>query len=159
MIYLLPPKLFRSLAWTLLAGLVCLAGCRTTDQADSGELASVTISGRTEAEIQQAAAGVFLADEYQQVNPLTFEKRGTGWDKLAYGGWSSNPVWIRMRLNITSAGDGRFILAGNAYAVVDRHEASMEEEKPLSVSYRSECKKILDQVKARLDSPPDVVPP
>jgi hypothetical protein len=38
--------------------------------------------------------------------------------------------------------------------VVDRNEASMEEEKKLSVAYRSECKKILDQTKTQLNSSP-----
>ena len=141
--------------WILLAGFACLGGCSTTDQADSGEMASVAISGHTDVEIQRATAKVFLSNGYQQVNPQTFEKQGTGWDKVAYGGWSSNPVWIRMRINITSAGAGRSILASDAYAVVDRNDTSMEEEKKLSVSYRSECKKILDQAKARLELPPD----
>src|SRR5882757_9170270 len=93
----------RSLGWTLLVGIACLTGCRTTDQADSGEMASVKISARSDAEIQQAVAKAFLANEYQQVNPVTFEKQGTVWDKMDYGGWSSNPVWIRMRIKITSA--------------------------------------------------------
>jgi hypothetical protein len=145
----------RSSGWTLLVMVACLTGCRTTYQAGSGEMASVTISARTEVEIQQIAAKVFLANEYQQINPMTYEKQGTAWDKMAYGGWSSNPVWIRMKINITSTGESQFTLVCNAFAIVDRNEASMEEEKPLSVSYRSECKKILDQVKARLDSPPD----
>ena len=107
--------------WTLLIVVACLTGCRTTDQADSGEMASVTITARTEAEIQQAAAKVFLANEYQQINPMTYEKQGTGWDKMAYGGWSANPVWIRMKINITSAGDSQFTLACDVYAIVDRH--------------------------------------
>ncbi len=109
----------------------------------------------TDAEIKQAAAKVFLWEGYQQVNPLTFEKQGTSWDKMAYGGWSGNPVWIRMRINITPGEAGQTILACDAYAVVDRGEGSMEEEKKLFTSYRSDCKKILDETKVRLDSPPD----
>jgi hypothetical protein len=150
----LKQNICRSIGWVLLVGVACLTGCSTTDQADSGEMASVKISGHTDAEIQQAAAGAFLSNGYQQVDRLTFEKQGTGWDKVTYGGWSPNPVWIRMKINITSAGTGQSILACGAYAVVDRNEASMEEEKKLSVSYRSECKKILDQTMVRLDSPP-----
>jgi hypothetical protein len=118
-------------------------------------MASVNISGHTDAEIQRAAASAFLANGYQPADRLTFEKQGTGWDKTAYGGWSSNPVWIRVKIRITSTQAGQSVLACDAYAVVDRNEASMEEEKKLSVSYRSECKKILDQARARLDSPPD----
>ena len=148
-------NIWRSFGWMVPVGVACLGGCQTADQAYSGEMASVTISGHTDVEIQRATAKVFLSNAYQQVDLRTFEKQGTGWDKMAYAGWSSNPVWIRMRINITSAGAGQSILACDAYAVVDRNEASMEEEKKLSVSYRSECKKILDQAKARLDSPPD----
>jgi hypothetical protein len=147
--------IWRSFGWIPLVGVACLSGCQTTDQADSGQMASVTISGHTDAEIQQAAAKAFVSNGYQQVKPRTFEKQGTSWDKVAYGGWSSNPVWIRMRINITSLGPGQSILACDAFAVVDRNEATMEEEKKLSVSYRSDCKKILDQAKATLDLPPD----
>jgi hypothetical protein len=150
----LKQNIYWSFGWTLMAGIACLTGCQSTDQADSGNMASVSISGRTDSEIKQAAAKVFLWDGYQQVNPLTFEKQGTSWDKMAYGGWSSNPVWIRMRINVTPAEAGQSTLACDAYAVVDRGEGSMEEEKKLSVSYRSECKKILDQTMVRLDSPP-----
>jgi hypothetical protein len=143
------------LGWILLIGFAGLTGCKSTDSADSGELASVKISNRTDAEIERAAAKVFLADAYEQIDLKTFDKQGTSWDKMAYGGWSSNPVWIRMRINIVSAEPGQSILACDAYAVIDRDEPSMMEEKKLSVAYRSECKKILDQVKARLEAPPD----
>jgi hypothetical protein len=145
----------RSLGWAMLIGFAGLTGCKSTDSAHSGELASVKISAHTDAEIERAAAKVFLADAYEQVDLKTFDKQGTGWDKMAYGGWSSNPVWIRMRINVTSEEAGESILACDAYAVVDRDEPSMMEEKKLSVAYRSECKKILDQVKARLEAPPD----
>jgi hypothetical protein len=148
-------NIHRLFGWTLLAGVACLTGCKSTDSADSGNMASVNISGHTDAEIKQAAAKVFSWDGYQQVNPLTFEKQGTSWDKMAYGGWSSNPVWIRMRINVTSGEAGQTILTCDAYAVVDRGEGSMEEEKKLFTSYRSECKKMLDETKVRLDSPPD----
>ena len=141
--------------WAVLVGVTCLAGCQTADQADSGDMASVTISGHTDAEIQQVAGSAFLTNGYQQVDPLTFEKQGTSWDKLNYGGWSSNPVWIRMKIHIISPEPRQSILACDAYAVVDHNEASMEEERKLSVAYRSECKKILDQAKARLDSLPN----
>jgi hypothetical protein len=60
-----------------------------------------------------------------------------------------------MRINVTAGEAGQSILACDAYAVVDRGEGSMEEEKKLFTSYRSECKKILDQTRVRLDSPPD----
>jgi len=145
----------RLFGWALLAGGAGLTGCQSTDSADSGNMASMNISGHTDAEIKQVAAKVFLWNGYQLVDPLTFEKQGNRWDKMAYGGWSGNPVWIRMRINITSGEAGQTILACDAYAVIDRGTGSMEEEKKLFTSYRSECKKILDETKVRLDSPPD----
>ena len=151
----LTQNICRLFGFALLAGVAGLTGCKSTDSADSGNMASVNLYGHTDAEIKQAAAKVFLWNGYQQVNPLTFEKQGNSWDKMAYGGWSSNPVWIRMRINITPGEAGQTILACDAYAVVDRGEGSMEEEKKLFTSYRSECKKMLDQTKVRLDSPPD----
>jgi hypothetical protein len=147
-------KNFRAFGQLLLAGIICLAGCQTTDQADSGDMASVEISGHTEMEIQQTAAKVFLSNGYQQADSLIFEKQGTRWDTVAYSGWSANTVWIKVRINIASTEAGKYTLGCNAYMVTDRNVATMEQEQKLSVSHRSECKKILDQVKARLDSPP-----
>jgi len=139
--------------------LAILTGCQTTDQAEVGEMASVKIAGHTDAEIERAAAKAFLADGYKQVDLKTFEKQGTHWDKLAYGGWSSNPVWIRMKINLNSAEPGQSVLGCDAFVVIDRDEASMVEEKKLSVAYRSECKKILDQAKATLEAAPAEVAP
>ncbi|MEI9864158.1 MAG: hypothetical protein WDN00_06320 [Limisphaerales bacterium] len=141
------------IGWTLLAGAFFVNGCQTADQADSGAMASVEISRHTKAEIQAAVTKAFQANHYQSASGLMFEKQGTGWDKAAYGGWSSNPVWIRMRVKIAATGQDEFILACNAYVVVDRNLGGIEEEKKLSVSYRSECKKILDESKALLNSP------
>ena len=147
--------IFRLFGWTLLAVAACLTGCQTTDQADSGDMASVEITGHTEAEIRQAMAAAFLTNGYQQAGDETFEKQGTRWDTAAYSGWSANAVWIKVKTSITVTETGKYILGCNAYMVVDRNQATMEEEK-LSHSHRSECKKILDQAKGRLNSPPAV---
>lgn len=147
-------KIFRLSGWLLLAVAACLAGCQTTDQAGSGDMASVEISGHTEAEIRQATARAFLANGYQQADSQTFEKQGSSWDTAAYSGWSSSAVWIKVKTSVTETETGKYVLACNAYLVTDRQQATLEEEKKLSVSHRSECKKILDQARAALDSPP-----
>ena len=149
-----PTWMRRLFGWLLLAGLAGLTGCQTADQAHSGDLASVQIPGRTDTEIEQAAARAFLANGYQQVDARTFEKQGTSWDKLAYGGWSSNPVWIRVKLKINSPEAGQTVLGCAAFRVVDRNDVTMEVENEISHSYRAEFKKILDQAKAILDSSP-----
>jgi hypothetical protein len=144
----------RLFGWLLLAGVACFTGCQTTDQADSGDMVSVEISGHTEVEIWQATAKAFLANGYQPAGSQAFEKQGSSWDTVAYSGWSSDAVWIKVKTSITATAPGRYILACNAYLVTDRNQATMEQEQKLSVSHRSECKKILDQAKAMLDSPP-----
>jgi len=146
-------NLCRLFGWVFLAGVTCLAGCQTADQADSGDMASVEISGHTEAEIQQAMEKAFLMNGYQQADSQTFEKKGSSWDTAAYSGWSANAVWIKVKTSITETETGKYVLACNAFLVTDRHQATMEQEQKLSVAHRSECKKILDQAKARLDSP------
>ena len=140
--------------WLLLAGVASLTGCQTADHADTGEMASVIISDHTPADIQQATARVFLLNGYEQTDRLTFEKQGTAWDTAAYGGWSAGPVWIKVRAYITSPSADTGILSCNAFIVTDRHQAAMEHEQKLSHSHRSECEKILNQIKARLDSQP-----
>jgi hypothetical protein len=152
-------NIIRFVGGFLLAGVVCVTGCHTTDQADTGELASVIITGHTEMEIQKATARVFLANGYSQADPLTFEKQGTAWDKAAYGGWTENPVGIKVRVHINPQDDGVCFLGCNAFLVTDPHEAAMEEEQKLSYSRRSECEKILAQIKARLDAPPETPAP
>ena len=147
-------KNFRWFGWVLLAGAACLTGCQTADQADSGDMASVEISGHTESKIRQATAKAFLANGYQQVDSQTFEKQGSSWDTAAYGGWSPNAVWIKVKTNITTTATGKYILGCNAYMVTDRNRPTMEQEQKLSISHRSECKNILNEVKAALDAPP-----
>jgi hypothetical protein len=134
----------------VLAGVLVLAGCRTADQAHSGDMASLVISHHTEAEIRQATVAVFLENGFEQGNDLVFEKKATGMETAAYGGWSTNPVWIRLRVSITCPEQGRYIIGCNASLVKDRNQGLMEDEQRYTFQKRDECKNLLDQVKARL---------
>ena len=147
-------KFCQAFGWLLLVGTICLTGCQTADQANSGDMASVEISGHTEAQIQQVTAKVFLANGFQQVDSQTFEKQGSNWDTVAYNGWSLDAVWIKVKTSVTEMELAKYVLACNAFLVTGRHEVAMEQEQKLSFSHRSECKKILDQAKAALDSLP-----
>jgi len=143
-----------SAGWIFLVGLVCLTGCQTADQAHSGHMASVEIYGHTEAEIQKATAAAFIENGYYKIGDLTFEKKGSGWETANYGGWSATTVWIRMRAEITTVDSRKYTLGCNVF-VVDAHgEAGMETERKFMFAKRSECKKILDEVKAALEAPP-----
>lgn len=134
----------------MLLGLVCLTGCKTTDETHSGQMASVEISGYTRSEIQQAASTVFQAHGYTKMTGLTFEKTGTAWETANYGGWSSSPVWIRMRCKLLSVATRQYVLGCDAFVVEGHGEVGTEIERKFWFSKRSECKALLDEIKTLL---------
>lgn len=141
------------LGLVLLAGV--LAGCKTNDTAHTGNQASVIITGHTKEEIQQTTIAVFKSDGYTQVADLVFEKEGSKWDTVTYGSLGSKSVWIKIRVSLTSKGEGRNALGCDVYAVDNHGEGFMESERKLAFAKGDECKEILDQIKQRLSlSPP-----
>ena len=148
-------KFFQNVAGGLVAlALLIVTGCRTTDAAHSGDMASVMITGHTEAEIRQAVAAVFLAHGFETDSDLVFDRKAAAMETAAYGGWSTNPVWLRMRVVLISPEEGRFILGCNAFLVKDRNRGLLEDEQSYTFQKRDECKDLLDQVKARLAREP-----
>jgi hypothetical protein len=140
------------IGWMCLAGWVGLTGCRTTDQASTGHMASVEIHGHTEAEIREATTKAFLAGGFVAKDRLTFEKKGSAWDTFNYGGWSADLVRIRVRANIVAPDLDTHILGCDAFIVSGRDDFMETERKPVFAK-RSECKKILDAAKAMLEAP------
>ena len=138
---------------TLLAMVCALTGCKTTDTAKNGSLASVVISGHTAEEVRQTTIEVFGWNGYKQVSDLTFEKQGTKWDVVTYGGWAADSIWIRMKIQITSRGELWQVLGCDAYVVENRGEGILEDERKLKIMKGDECKKILDQIQRRLSLP------
>jgi len=67
-------KFFMAVAkLALLASVCALTGCKTTDTAKNGSLASIVISGHSVEEVKQTTVEVFGWDGYKQVSDLTFE--------------------------------------------------------------------------------------
>lgn len=137
----------------LLSLVFVAAGCKTTDTARDGSLASVVINGRTADEVRQTTIEVFGWNGYKHVSDLTFEKKGTQWDRMAYGSWLTDSVWIKIRAQINSRGEFSQVLGCDAYIVEDRDEGVMENERKLKFMMADECKKILDQIQRRLSLP------
>jgi len=148
-------KMFkRKGAWALVCFLIgCLISglsCRSTDEAASSGLASVTISGNTPGQIREAATDVFLRNGYQvaRTDPATlvFEKQGSGMSNFAYGNWlGDEPIWMRVKVNIVPAGEMTFRLQCSAYIVRDRGGAT-EEELAVSKVRKGKYKKLLEEV-------------
>ena len=145
-----------TVGWLFLIGLACLTGCKTTDQARSGHMASVEISGHAKAEIEQATVAAFQANGYSKADGLTFEKEGSAWETANYGGWSAKRVWIKVRVEIAFTDTDRYTLGCNAYIVQGHGEFGTEMEQRFLFAKRTECKKILDEAKAALERP---IPP
>ncbi len=131
-----------------------LAGCKTTDTADSGQLASLEISGHSEVEILRAMQAVFQDEGYEHMTGMVYDKKGSAWDAAAYGGWSLGAVYVRLKLTVDSTVTRSYIVGCDAYMVNGRNQGVLEEERKMYVSERSECKRILNEIQTRLDMPP-----
>jgi hypothetical protein len=140
--------------WLGLLALICiLAGCKTTDAAGDGSAASVVIYGHTAEEVRQTTTEVFGWNGYTQVADLTFEKQGTKWDKVTYGGWGVDTVWFKMRVRLTSKAENSQVLGCDVFLVEKNSDDFMNSERKLEFAKADECKKILDQIKQRLTQP------
>ncbi|MGC9943479.1 MAG: hypothetical protein ABSE48_16755 [Verrucomicrobiota bacterium] len=139
-----------------LVAVLFLGGCQTnTDQANSGQMASVEISGHSEVEILRAMKAVFQANGYEHMDDLTFDKKGSAWDTAAYGGWDTGGVWIRLKASVDKGPVGNYVIGCDAYRVVSHNQGVMEEEEKTPHTNRAECKRILDEIQARLASGTD----
>jgi hypothetical protein len=135
-----------------LVAILVVVGCRTTsaDLADAGHMASLTISSRSEVDILRAMEAVFVANGYQHMGDLTFDKKGSAWETALYGGWNADGVWIRLKASVDPGPSGTYVIGCDAFRVTGHNQGVMEEEKKTTHAYRDECKKILDEVQARL---------
>jgi hypothetical protein len=139
----------------LLVAALLLTGCQTdSDRTNSGQMASLEISGHSEVEILRVMKAVFLANGYEHMDGLTFDKKGSAWDTAAYGGWDSGGVWIRIKATVDSESDGKYVIGCDAYRVIGHDQGVMESEQKTPHSNRAECKRILDEIQARLASSP-----
>jgi len=136
----------------LLAGLTM--GCRSTDSAKSGHLASVTLTGHPREQIWAATVRAFEDHGYQRLSGLTFERKGTGMDTAAYGGWSGQPVWFRVVVELSARSGDTQTLGANGFMILDRDDPAMREEHKLLWSKRKELKALLNEIKQRMDAPP-----
>ncbi len=159
----LGPRLIRGCG-TALAMLLCWAsvGCHTTKEEEAGTLASVVLHGNTPGQISQATCAVFQAHGYRvaEAGPtkLTFEKKGSGMNNLAYGSWmKDDPVWVRVRAFIEPAGEMTFRLFCRAWVVTDKGSA-MEEEIKVRHSHHRPYDALLNEVAERLGAKPATQP-
>lgn len=137
----------------LIASLLLLSACRSTEHSGPKPLASVLISGNTPGQIRDAATDVFRANGFKVSESangtLLCEKPGGSMNNFAYGSWlTDDPVWIRVKASVVPAGELNNRLQCFAFVVRDRNGAT-EEEISLSHLHHGRYQKLLDEVAAR----------
>jgi len=134
-------------------------GCHL-GQSASSSFASVTISGKSAAEIRDATIAVFRENGYQALGSdgeLTFEKEGTKANSIAYDGLVNSHYGavtiIRVRTKLVNLGKGVQRLQCQAYMVSGAGDGIMEEEHRLTNFRSGPYQDLLEKVAKRLKQP------
>jgi hypothetical protein len=130
-------------------------GCKSVDKPISASFAWVEIQGHTPEQIRAATVVVFQQEGYTAVevqrSELVFEKEGSRWDKIAYGGWMDDSgVWIRVRVSMVPLSDGVFRLQCQAFKVRDKGDAVFENQVRMGTNRSKPYQALLDKVPGRL---------
>ncbi len=137
----------------LAAALALLSGCSSLDKPGSGDFASVPISGHTREQVHAAVLLEFEQDGYVPADvkreEMVFEKEGTRWDQIAYGGWLEKNVWVRVKVAVMPL-PGGWRVQCQAFKVRDKGEPIQEEPVALRPSQNKPYQALLDKVAARL---------
>lgn len=142
------------------------AACKSPEVApgtpDDGSLASVFVTNAVRRAVADATFNVFREDGFllasSMSGDLTFDRKGTKWDTLAYGGWFED-VWVRARVSVTPYDVGIYRLSCKVYRVNGRGDPAMEEEKILTRGNAEYYQGLLAKVKTRIDTATIAVPP
>jgi hypothetical protein len=132
-----------------------LIGCKSPGKPASASFASVRIQGHTAEQIRAASVVVFQQDGYTLVDghrpEMVFEKEGSRWDQLVYGGWvDAAPVWLRVKVSVVPLTDDTIRLQCQAYKVHDKGDALSEDQVRIGNSHRKPYQALLDEVVAQL---------
>jgi hypothetical protein len=137
----------------LVVGLA-LIGCSSMDKPGSGAFASVRITGHTPEQIRGATVLEFEHEEYTPVDvkrpQMVFEREGTRWDQVAYGGWMTKNVWVRVKVSVVPMYADTYRLECQAFRVRDKGDPLESDPVPLRHSQNKPYQALLDKVAARL---------
>jgi hypothetical protein len=127
------------------------AGCRSTGNSESGGVAAVEIHGNTPFQIRQVTVQVFSENGYSVVSQgpagMTFEKKGSTFDNVTYGGLL-DAVWVRVEATITPVAEKTFRLQCRAHLLQGRGD--LEEDIHRAHVSDGPYQKLLDEVAKRL---------
>lgn len=156
---------FPSVLLITLLSFAFLVACKSPKVApgtpDDGSLASVFVTNSTRSAVSDVVFNVFRENGFMLKSSLqsdlVFERQGTKWDTLAYGGWFEN-IWIRARVVVSIYEPGVFRVACKAYRVDGRGDISTGEEKSLPRTNAGYYQGLLNQVRTRIDAAAGIPP-
>ncbi len=127
-----------------------MPGCKTHDS-DSNRLASVTIKGGTQEQIETAIRTVFEKHGYElstrrDGGAMIFEKKGTFMNGLVYGDWYSGGVTERVNVFYGEREPGRMVVECDAYMVQEPDDPFFQSERKTYKTRRHIYQKLLDEV-------------
>lgn len=132
-------------------------GCSSMSKPASASFASVTISGKSPAEIRDATVAVFRENEYQvfaSSQGLTFEKEGSKLNSISRDGLVGTHYGavtiIRVRVALVDLGNGKQRLQCQAAMVSGAGDSFYEEEHRLANFRSGPYQDLLDEVAKRL---------
>jgi hypothetical protein len=135
-------------------------GCSSLGKPASASFASVTITGQSAQQIQDATVAVFREHGYQVFTSgqgLTFEKEGTRANTISrdglVGAHYGAVTIVRVRAELVELDAGSYRLQCQAFMVSGAGDAFMENEARLANFRNRPYQKLLDEVAKRLKQP------
>jgi hypothetical protein len=139
------------LAWVAL----CAAGCQSFKTPAASSLASVTITGRSMADIRQATAKVFADHGFTGTSTsayqFVFEHPGSRMNNLAYASYMFNEmVTVRVEVDLQPQDATTTVLSCNAWLVEDANDPAFEDDHRVRKLRKWPYEELLKDIRAEL---------
>ena len=133
---------------------VGLTGCQSAKQPGSYSHASLTVKGRSDAEIRQVTKEVFAEEGYslaaEGAEFMGFQRPGSRSDALKWGGWYDEGVVIRAKVKMTPLADDSRVLQLDMFAVRDAGDGVFESESRMVLLNKRPYRQLMNEIGKRL---------
>jgi hypothetical protein len=153
------PRSIRLLSTLTLATLL-VSGCSTPPKgAGAGKYAAVELHGFSRASIDLATEQVMEEAGYKldrrTPDGMIFDKKASSTQNLVWGGWQTG-LWDRIQTKLSRRGEGDdFVLSADAYRVISKDDAVLEEERKMGFAVQAKYQKLLEKVRTLLAPLPE----
>jgi hypothetical protein len=147
----------QKLITAMLAGAagLCLAGCQSFSNAPSGNLASITVTNQSMANVSNATAAVFATHGFNGgqtgANQFTFTCPGSRTDNLAYGSYMFDEVVTVKVVVLTKQLTTNSIYVGcNAWLVENANDPVFQDDHKVRMLRKWPYEQLLKDIQAQL---------